>query len=147
VKDIASMSQAGKAPYKGMGAGSGGILGMLDVVLSDFARLETETAEAESQAQRVYDSFMDESAEDASVKETEKAHKEKNRDRADDKNRGLKKELELTQSELDGALDYYDKLKTQCVDTGVSYEERKKMREEELVSLQEALKILSGEDI
>jgi hypothetical protein len=145
--DIESMSHASKEPYKGMGSTSGGILGMLEVVLSDFARLETETSEAESQGQRVYDSFMDESSEDAAVKETEKKHKENNRDRADEKNRGLKKELEMTQTELDAAMDYYGKLKTQCVDTGLSYEERKKQREEELVSLQEALKILSGEDI
>jgi len=146
-KDIESMSQAGKEPYKGMGSTSGGILGMLDVVLSDFARLETETSEAEAQGQRTYDAFMNESSEDAAVKETEKKHKENNRDRALDKLRGLKKELEMTQTELDSALDYYGKLKTQCVDTGLSYEERKKMREEEIVSLQEAVKILNGEDI
>jgi len=141
------VSEDMKEPYKGMQAGSGGIIGMLEVILSDFARLDTETSEAEAQAQRAYDKFMDESAEDASVKETEKKHKENNRDRTDEKLRGTKKELEMTQEELDSAMDYYDKLKTQCVDTGLSYEERKKMREEELVSLQEALKILSGEDI
>jgi hypothetical protein len=146
-KDIESMSSAGKEPYKGMQAGSGGIIGMLEVVLSDFARLETETSEAEAQAQRAYDSFMNESTEDAAVKETTKKHKENNRDRATEQNRGLKKEIEMTQSELDSAMDYYDKLKGECLDTGLSYEERKKMREEELVSLQEALKILSGEDI
>merc|ERR1719454_2305210 len=145
--DIESMSQAGKEPYKAMQAGSGGIIGMLEVILSDFARLETETSEAESQAQRAYDTFMDESNQDAAVKETEKKHKENNRDRADEKLRGHKKELEMTQEELDAALEYHDKLKEQCVDTGLSYEERKKMREEEIVSLQEALKILSGEDI
>jgi len=140
-------NQKAKEPYKGMGATSGGIVGMLEVVLSDFARLETETSESEASSQRSYEKFMDESEQDAAVKETEKAHKEKNRDRADEKLRGFKKELEMTQSELDTALDYYDKLKTQCVDTGLSYEERKKMREEEIASLQEALKILSGEDI
>jgi len=142
-KDIEAMRE----PYKGMGAGSGGILGMLEVVLSDFARLETETSEAESQAQRAYDKFMNESSEDSAIKETEKKHKENNRDRADEKLRGLKKDLDLTQEELDTALDYHDKLKTQCVDTGLSYEERVKMRQEEIVSLQEALKILNGEDI
>jgi len=142
-KDIESM----KEPYKGMGASSGGIVGMLEVVLSDFARLDTETSENEAQGQRAYDKFMDESTEDAAVKETEKKHKENNRDRADEKNRGFKKELELTQGELDSAMDYYDKLKTQCVETKLSYGDRKKMREEEIASLSEALKILTGEDI
>merc|ERR1712216_290242 len=59
-------SQAGaalvqtKAPYKGMGSSSGGIIGMLEVVLSDFARLETETSEAETLAVTAYEKFMDE---------------------------------------------------------------------------------------
>jgi|Transcript_87664 hypothetical protein len=136
-----------KEPYKGMLSESGGIIGMLEVVLSDFARLETETSEAEELGQHTYDTFMDESNQDVAVKETEQKHKEKNRDRCQEKLRGLKKELEMTQEELDTALDYYDKLKKQCLDTGLSYAERKKMREEEIVSLQEALKILSGEDI
>jgi len=148
----ASLLQKAKKPegvdeYKGMQAGSGGILGMLDVVLSDFARLETETSEAEAMALAVYEKFMDESEEDIAVKETELKHKSNKKDRCLEKLRGLKKELELTQTELDSAMEYYDKLKSQCVDTGLSYEERKKMREEELVSLQEALKILNGEDL
>ena len=34
-----------------------------------------------------------------------------------------------------------------CVDAGVSYEDRVARRKEEIESLQEALKILSGDDI
>jgi len=55
--------------------------------------------------------------------------------------------LKTTQSQLDGALEYYAKLKPQCVDSGITYEERVKRREEEIVSLQEALKILAGTDL
>ena len=58
-----------------------------------------------------------------------------------------KSDLDATQKELDAALAYYEKLKPSCVDAGLSYEERVKMREEEIQSLQEALRILSGEDI
>jgi len=58
-----------------------------------------------------------------------------------------KNDLEGTQKELDAALAYFDKLKPTCVDADVSYEERVARRKEEIESLQEALKILNGEDI
>merc|ERR1719262_422026 len=134
-------------PYKGQQAGSGGILGMMEVILSDFARLETETTEAESSAASAYDKFMDESNEDVAVKETEIEHKSNKKDTAEETIRELTKNLKLTQTELDKALEYYEKLKAECVDTQVSYEERVKMREEEIQSLQEALKVLAGEDL
>merc|ERR1719408_1076221 len=38
-------------PYKGMGAENGGVVGMLEVIESDFARLESETKAAEATAQ------------------------------------------------------------------------------------------------
>merc|ERR1712217_485446 len=57
------------------------------------------------------------------------------------------KDLEATQKELDAALAYFDKLKPSCVDAGVSYEDRVARRKEEIESLQEALRILNGEDL
>merc|ERR550537_1926915 len=143
----AAMKAASAEPYKGMQAESGGIIGMLEVILSDFARLETETSVAEDQAQSAYEKFMNESDEDVAVKETEVEHKTAKKQRIDETNRDLKKELALTQEELDAAMAYYEKLKPDCVDLGLSYEERKRMREEEIESLKEALKILSGEDL
>jgi predicted nucleic acid-binding Zn-ribbon protein len=134
-------------PYKGQQSGSGGVMGMLEVILSDFARLETETAEAESSAASTYEKFMDESNEDVAVKETEIEHKSNKKDTAVETIASLEKNLKLTQEELDKALEYYEKLKAECVDLGVSYEERVKMREEEIQSLQEALKVLAGEDL
>jgi len=141
------MKQAALPTYKGNQDTSTGIFGMLEVVLSDFARLETETTSSETSQQSAYDSMMDETNEDIAVKETEVSHKSNKKDKAGDDIRSLKKNLQLTQSELDKALDYYDKLKQECVDTGNSYADRKQSREEEISSLQEALKMLSGEDL
>merc|ERR1719198_501247 len=36
------------APYKGMAAENGGVVGMIEVIQSDFARLESETSAAEA---------------------------------------------------------------------------------------------------
>ena len=44
------------------------------------------------------------------------------------------------------ALAYFDKLKPSCIDAGVSYEDRVARRKEEIESLQQALRILNGED-
>merc|ERR1711941_252636 len=45
-------------PYKGMQSENGGVIGMLEVIQSDFARLEAETTAAEATAQKEYDEFM-----------------------------------------------------------------------------------------
>jgi len=134
-------------PYKGQQAGSGGIMGMLEVILSDFARLQTETESSENTAASTYEKFMNESNEDVAVKDTEIEHKSNKKDTCGETIADLNKNLKLTQTELDKALDYYDKLKAECVDTKLSYEDRVQMREEEIVSLQEALKVLAGEDL
>merc|ERR1719230_1954322 len=54
--------------YKGMGGESGGVVGMLEVIESDFARLESDTKAAEATAQKEYDTFMTDSKVDKSEK-------------------------------------------------------------------------------
>lgn len=139
------MKQAMKEPYKP--SADGGIMGMLEVILSDFARLEAETQAAEDGAQSEYEKFMADADEDNAVKQTEVDHKTTAKQQCEEKLTELGKDLEVTQAELDAALDYYEKLKPDCVDMGLSYEDRVARRKEEIVSLQEALKILSGSDI
>jgi len=141
------MSEASKEPYTGMQSERGGIVGFLEVILSDFARLETETTTAEDKAQAAYEKFMDESGEDIAVKETESSHKADKKQEVDATTGSLKKELALTQEELSAALEYFEKLKPECVDNGLSYADRVRMREEEIQSLQEALQILDQQDM
>jgi len=134
-------------PYKGMQSENGGVVGMLEVIESDFARLESDTKAAEATAQKEYDEFMTDSKVDKSEKSTDIEHKTAKKQ---DESQALtmkKEDLEGTQKELDAALAYFDKLKPSCVDSGVSYEDRVARRKEEIESLQEALKILNGEDI
>jgi len=135
------------SPYKGMQSENGGVVGMLEVIESDFARLESDTKAAEATAQKEYDQFMTDSKVDKAEKSTDIEHKTAKKQ---DETQALtvkKADLEGTQKELDAALAYFDKLKPSCVDAGVSYEDRVARRKEEIESLQEALKILNGEDI
>mmetsp|Transcript_15229 Transcript_15229/g.22826 ORF Transcript_15229/g.22826 Transcript_15229/m.22826 type:complete len:136 (+) Transcript_15229:29-436(+) len=126
---------------------STGILGMLDVIKSDFARLEAKTSTAEDEAQREYDLFMSDSETDTATKDKTMRHKGFKKDSTQRQLNSATKELERTQEELTAALDYYDKLKPSCIDTGASYEDRVARRKEEIQSLKEALRILEGEDL
>ena len=133
--------------YKGMQSENGGVVGMLEVIESDFARLEADTKSSEAAAQKEYDMFMTDSKVDKEAKTTDIEHKTAKKQ---DESQALtvkNEDLEGTQKELDAALAYFDKLKPSCVDSGVSYEDRVARRKEEIESLQEALKILAGEDI
>merc|ERR1719316_712688 len=134
-------------PYTGMGGSNTGVIGMLEVIQGDFARLESETTTSESAADEEYTRFTDDSSSDKAVKSTDLDNAEKDKSVAEADLTTTKKDLGATQTELDAALTYYEKLKPSCVDAGLSYEERVRMREEEIQSLQEALKILGGEDI
>merc|ERR1719298_156190 len=135
------------SPYKGMGGESGGVVGMLEVIESDFARLESDTKASEATAQKEYDEFMTDSKVDKAEKSTDIEHKTAKKQDEEQALTTKKSDLEGTQKELDAALAYFDKLKPSCVDSGVSYEDRVARRKEEIESLQEALKILNGEDI
>merc|ERR550537_1451077 len=118
---------------------------MLEVIQSDFSRLEAETTSAESEAAKAYDRFMAESNKDKAVKAADLEHKKKSKVQAESDLNDTQKDLAGTQEELDAALVYYEKLKPSCVAQPEPYEKRVAKREEEIESLRMALKILSGD--
>merc|ERR1719207_26636 len=135
------------SPYKGNQAGAGGVIGMLEVIQSDFARLEAETSAAEESAQKEYDQFMADSEADKTQKTRDIERIVVKKQDAEQSLEEKKKDLDGTSKELDAALAYYEKLKPDCIDSGISYEERVARRKEEIASLQEALAILNGEEV
>jgi len=135
------------APFQGAQGESGGILGMLEVIESDFARLEADTDASEEAAVAEYRKFMGDSKQDKAVANAAIEHNGQRRDKAEQMLESTKHSLEATQEELDAANAYYQKLKPKCIDTGLSLDERNKRREEELESLRDAYKILSGEEV
>jgi chromosome segregation ATPase len=130
-------------PYTGMGGASGGVVGLLEVIESDFNKLEAETAAAEDEAAKEYDRFMAESKKDKAVKTADMDYKKKTKTQKESDLSDTTADLKGTEKELQSALFYYEKIKPQCVDAGVSYEERVAKREAEIESLKTALKILS----
>merc|ERR1719327_2630043 len=118
-------------PYKGMGGEAGGVVGMLEA--------NEIGAEAE------YEEFMHDSEMDKTAKNKDVEHKTTKKQDDEEALTTAKDDLESAKKELMAAMKYFDKLKPSCVDSGVSYEERVKQRKEEIESLQEALKILSGD--
>merc|ERR1719352_2273655 len=85
-------------PYRGMGGSAGGVVGMIEVIASDFARLEAETNTAESEAAEQYQKFSDESSQDKAIENMSKDRTTAESDLVD-----TKKDLEATQAELDAA--------------------------------------------
>jgi len=136
-----------ESEYKGMQNSKGGVVGMLEVIESDFARLEADTKSAEASAQKEYDEFMDDSSSDKAKKATDIEHKTAKKQDESQALQTAQEDLAGTQEELDAALQYFDKLKPSCVDAGVSYEDRVARRKEEIESLQQALEILNGKEI
>merc|ERR1719314_58625 len=92
---------------------------MLEVIASDFARLETETKAAEAEAQRQFDKFTSESAVNRAQNAKDVEHKTTKKTNQESALTSKKADLEGTQKELDAALAYYDKLKPSCVDAGL----------------------------
>merc|ERR1740130_287259 len=134
-------------PYQGMGAENGGVVGMLEVIQSDFARLESETEASEAAAQKEHDTFMSDSKIDKEGKSTDEEHKTAKKNDEEAALGTAQEDLEATQKELVAAMAYFDKLKPSCIEADVSYEDRVAAREAEIESLQEALKILNGDSI
>jgi len=124
-----------------------GVVGLLEVIESDFKRLEAETKAAEEAAVKEYDEFMADSKADKEAKEADVEHKTFKKQDLEQEHVSTTEDLLYTKKELTASLAYYDKLKPSCINAAVSYEDRVAQRQEELASLQNALKILSGEDI
>merc|ERR1719191_2539731 len=136
-------------PYKGMGGENGGVIGMMEVIEADFTRLESETKNSESTAQKEFDEFMDDSNVDKAQKEKDLEHWSASKQNQEQALVETKSDLAGTQKELDAAEAYYNKLKPQCIaeEGSPSYEERVARRKEEVESLKEALRILQGEEV
>jgi cell division septum initiation protein DivIVA len=147
LKDFYEKAGEATAGTQGQQGEAGGVVGMLEVIASDFARLEADTKSSEETSQTEYDTFMTDSTVDKDKKSTDIDHKKAKKQDQTQTLATANKDLAGNQKELDAAMMYFDKLKPDCVDMGVDYNDRVARRKEEIQSLQEALTILSGDAI
>jgi len=133
--------------YSGMASAKGGVVGMLEVIVSDFVRLEAETKGAEVQAAAEYDTFMRDAKADKEAKHKNEVKTKLEKDQAEFDLSNSEKMLEGVQEELAKANDYFEKLKPECIEVHVSYEERVAARKAEVAALKDAYKILDQKTV
>jgi len=130
------------AAYKGMSSAKGGVVGMLEVISSDFARLFADTKAAETTAAAEYDTFMSDAKASVKAKHDLEYKTSLEKDQTEFEKAQTTKDLNANQEELDKALAYKEYLKPVCLEVHVSYEERVARRKEEIEALKEAYAIL-----
>jgi len=137
-------AKAGKAHGSSDGAG-GGIIGMLEVIESDFTKGITEMVAAEQMAADTYEKETKENAIEKTTKEQDVKYKTKEFTSLDKTIGELTSERSGVEDELNAVNDYLASLDKKCTYKVESYAERKARREAEIEGLKQALEILESE--
>jgi len=142
----ATMRQPAKPELhsKATGAGSS-IIGILEVVESDFATnlAKEETEEADAAAE--YEKTTQENKVTSTLKNQDVKYKTQEFTGLDKSIAELTADRESTDAELSAVLEYYAKIKERCIAKPETYEERQRRRTAEINGLKEALAILEEE--
>jgi len=120
------------------------IISVLEVAESDFTTLLAETETAEDAAAAAYEKQTEENKVSKSTKEADAKAKSSEIKSLTVQLGHHKEDHASTSSELDAVNSYIDKLRPQCEEKAMSYEEKKAAREAEIAGLKEALEILEG---
>merc|ERR1711990_1119443 len=137
-------AKEGKAHSSPDGAGSG-IIGMLEVIESDFTKGLTEMVASEQTAAATYDRETKENAIEKTTKSQDVKYKTKEAAGLDKKAAELSTDIEGVKSELDAVNEYLASLDKKCTYKVESYAERKARRQAEIDGLKNALDILENE--
>eukprot|EP00415_Alexandrium_ostenfeldii_P000584 UN0584 len=124
-----------------------GVIALLQVIQSDFANLEADTKASETESQQAYERLMAELNKSKAVKDRKIDMNNADKAAAESKLREDTADMKSNQDELLAAERYYERLVPQCIDQGMTFEERTMAREAEIASLKQALDLLSSEDI
>jgi len=122
-----------------------GIIGILEVAESDFARSLAESTAGEDDAQEAYNKTTQENKVSTATKRTGVEGKTQEVQRLEQQLGNATSDRNGVQEELSAVLDYLEKLRPQCTVKVESYESRTARREQEIEGLKQALNILENE--
>jgi len=126
------------------GAGQS-IIGILEVVESDFAKDLAAEETAEDDAETEYQTVTQQNKVTKTLKDQDVKYKTAEAKTLDKEISELTSDKETLDAELSAVLDYYAKIKERCIAKPETYEERAKRRAAEIAGLKEALTILEDE--
>merc|ERR1719235_305596 len=118
------------------------IVGMLEVIKSDFDRTIRTTVQAEKDAAAAFVIYERGAKADIASKTTKKELDEEDLATTKTTIATKMKEMQENMDLVDAAASEIEQLKPMCIDSGMSYEERVKAREEEIEHLKTAMCIL-----
>merc|ERR1719473_2463654 len=121
--------------YTGAQGSSTGIIGMMDVIKSDFERTITETEKEEAKAQEEYEAYMTETGKSLAENKVAVSEKQGYLDDTMEKLSSASEKLDTQSALLEKAVTELIELQPACVDTGMSYADRVAMREQEIAGL------------
>jgi len=136
-----------KGAYQGKQENSKAIIGLLEVIKSDFDRTFRTTEAAEQKSHEEFTEFDRVSRADIAGKDTKKTLDEEDEETTKNTISEKMEDLKTNQKLLDEALQREEALKPTCIDTGMSFEERVAKREEEIEALKKAVCILDAEGV
>merc|ERR1719253_1841309 len=123
------------------------IISVLEMSEEDFTTLLAETEATEDEAAKAYTALTDENKVSKATKEAEGKGKASEVKSLTVQLEHSKEDHASVSKELDAVNAYVDKLRPQCEEKAMSYEEKKARREAEIAGLKEALEILSGDGL
>jgi len=129
---------------KATGAGTS-VIGILEVVESDFAKSLAAEERAEDDAAAEYDTISQENRVTKTLKEQDVKYKTAEAKSLEKRISELRSDRDTADAELTAVLDYFSKIKERCIAKPETYAQRSARREAEIAGLKEALAILQDE--
>merc|ERR1712048_939813 len=134
---------AGFEAYK-KNAASGGVMSMIEQIISDAKAMEAEAIRSEEDAQKAYEDFVKETNASIEAKSKDIVEKSEQRAKAEEELVETKESKEAVMLELEQLSNYNAQLHQSCDFVLKNFDLRQTARDEEVEALKQAKAILSG---